>query len=88
MQWRFEMSKATKSIRKALVASTVSAGLLAVGSLHGAQASVPRGPFNCELGPTALPDDRWSSCAFLSPDYCALGPTAVPDDRWAHCATN
>ena len=82
------MFKAAKSARKAIIVTTMSAALLALGSGHGAQASVPKGPFNCELGSTALPDDRWSSCAFLSPDYCAFGSTALPDDRWANCATN
>ena len=82
------MFKAQKSIRKAVVVATMSAAVLMSGSGSVAHAAPPKGPFNCELGSTALPDDRWSSCAFVSPDYCDLGPIAVPDDRWAHCAGN
>ena len=82
------MFKAMKSARKAIIVTTMSTALIALGSGRGARAVAPEGPFNCALGPTALPDDRWSSCAFVSPDYCAFGPTALPDDRWAHCVSS
>jgi hypothetical protein len=78
------MFNAAKYARKAIVVTTLSTALLTVGCGRGAQAA-PQGQFNCDLGPTALPDDRWASCAF-SPDDCILGPTALPDDRWANCA--
>ena len=86
----------SRPLRHALVA-LVGAGTLGVlayvpnaAADHSApaHATTPQGPFNCALGPTAVPDDRWSSCAFLSSQYCDLGPTAVPDDRWTQCATN
>jgi hypothetical protein len=84
------MFQISQSVRKA---ATVTAGVVGVTAaaltlaLGPVDAAVPKGPFNCAFGPTALPDDRWSSCTILRVDHCALGPTAVPDDRWEHCSS-
>jgi hypothetical protein len=77
------MSKIRKSIRITFVVAATAA-TLSLGSGTAAHASRPAGPFNCALGPTALPDDRWSSCAFASPDYPEIGYNSLPDDRWPH----
>ena len=78
----------TSIIRRAIVAAAASAALMSFGIGEPAHAVTPKGPFNCALGSTALPDDRWSSCASSTIDYCDLGTNLLPDDRWAHCASN
>ena len=78
----------TSTIRNANVAAAASAALMSFGFGNPAHAAIAKGPFNCELGSTALPDDRWSSCASSTIDYCDLGANLLPDDRWAHCASN
>ena len=78
------MFQLQKSFRKAAAVAVIGSAL-ALGLGGPARADVPKGPFNCAIGPTALPDDRWSSCAVESADYCVVGPTAVPDDRWQRC---
>ena len=76
------------TIRKALAATAASTAFMSFGIGEPAHAVTPKGPFNCALGSTALPDDRWSSCASSTIDYCDLGTNLLPDDRWAHCASN
>ena len=84
------MFQISQSVRKA---ATITAGVVGVMAaaltlaLGPVDAAVPKGPFNCAMGPTVLPDDRWASCALLSADNCILGSTALPDDRWANCSS-
>ena len=74
------------TIRKTIVTAVATATLASLALGHSAHAASPKGPYNCELGSTALPDDRWAQCATPSSiDYCDLGEHLVPDDRWAHC---
>lgn len=81
------MTHSQRSLSKALVAAAITAAIASGGFTDRAGAAKSAGPFNCELGSTALPDDRWSSCALLVIDYCDLGETLLPDDRWAHCGS-
>ena len=73
----------TSTLRNAIVAAAASAALMSLGVGNAAHGVAPKGPFNCELGSTALPDDRWSSCINPAVDYCDLGQYLLPDDRWA-----
>jgi hypothetical protein len=75
-----------QTIRKAFVVAAATAAFASVGLCHSADAARPKGPFNCELGYNALPDDRWANCAVPSTvDQCELGEYLLPDDRWAYC---
>jgi hypothetical protein len=74
------------TIRKTIViTAAVAFSSIALG--HSVHAVSPNGPFNCELGYHALPDDRWANCATPSTlEDCGLGAYLLPDDRWAKCA--
>jgi hypothetical protein len=79
------MSSLSNKVRVGMIGVIGATLIIGCGS-HGA-VGTPSGRFNCEMAATALPDDRWSSCATPNSADCDLGSTAVPDDRWANCGT-